>query len=61
MWTSWEIDVRFRLKSKISESTYPSQRLDSPSLPPYFLLMTIERDVRSYRAYYTECKGYVLL
>ena len=38
--TSGETDVRFRLKLKITylELTYPSQRPDSPSLSPYFLL-----------------------
>ena len=38
---SGEIDVRFRLKLKITsvESTYHSQRPHCPSLSPYFLLV----------------------
>ena len=38
---SGEIDVRFRLKLKITsvESTYPSQRPHCLSLSPYFLLV----------------------
>ena len=38
---SGEIDVRFRLKLKITsvESTYRSQRPHCPSLSPYFLLV----------------------
>ena len=38
---SGEIDVRFRLKLKITsvESTYRSQRPQCPSLSPYFLLV----------------------
>ena len=41
MWTSGEIDFRFRLKLKITvvESTYPSQRPECPSLSPHFLLV----------------------
>ena len=41
MRTSGETGIRFHLKLKITsvESTYPSQRPDSPSLSPYFLLV----------------------
>ena len=41
MRTSEATDVHFRLKLKITrvESTYSSQRPDSPSLSPYFLLL----------------------
>ena len=41
MQISGEIDVRFRLKLKITsvESTYRSQRPHCPSLSPYFLLV----------------------